>query len=121
MAKVDGDTIILGSAFYETGKYSTNGIHAKNGYNIAVDFSSKKGDVDVGEKSCKLNILCCDDESTLTRGAQLAERPIRRHGVKYMLGPYRSGVTKAIAPVTEKCRIPMMEAEGAARTSHQTR
>ena len=34
-AKVEGDTIVLGSAISFTGKYSTNGIHAKNGYNIA--------------------------------------------------------------------------------------
>ena len=31
-AKVVGDTILLGSAISFTGKYSTNGIHAKNGY-----------------------------------------------------------------------------------------
>ncbi|MEQ9682875.1 MAG: hypothetical protein RLO49_09230, partial [Rhodospirillales bacterium] len=35
-AKVEGDTIILGSAISFTGKYSTNGIHAKNGYDIGV-------------------------------------------------------------------------------------
>ena len=35
-ARVDGDTITLGSAISFTGKYSTNGIHAKNGYDIAV-------------------------------------------------------------------------------------
>lgn len=33
-----------------------------------------------------------------------------------MLGPYSSGLTKAIAPVTEKYKIPMVEAEGASRS-----
>jgi branched-chain amino acid transport system substrate-binding protein len=33
-----------------------------------------------------------------------------------MLGPYSSGLTKAIAPVTEKYQIPMVEAEGASRS-----
>lgn len=32
-----------------------------------------------------------------------------------MLGPYSSGLTKAIAPVTEKYQIPMVEAEGSSR------
>jgi branched-chain amino acid transport system substrate-binding protein len=32
------------------------------------------------------------------------------------LGPYSSGMTKAIAPVTEKYKIPMVEAEGASRS-----
>ena len=30
-----------------------------------------------------------------------------------MLGPYSSGLTKAIAPVTEKYGVPMVEANGA--------
>ena len=57
-----------------------------------------------------------DDESTPARGGQLAERLINQDGVKYMLGPYSSGLTKAIAPVTEKYKIPMVEAEGASRS-----
>ena len=115
-AKVEGDTIVLGSALSETGKYSTNGIHAKNGYNIAIDLINKTGGVKVGGKAYKLRVIYYDDESTPARGAQLAERLIRQDGVKYMLGPYSSGLTKAIAPVTEKYRIPMVEAEGASRS-----
>jgi branched-chain amino acid transport system substrate-binding protein len=33
-----------------------------------------------------------------------------------MLGPYSSGLTKAIAPVTEKNKVPMIEANGASRS-----
>ena len=36
-AKVVGDKIILGSAISLTGKYSSNGVHTQNGYNMAVD------------------------------------------------------------------------------------
>ncbi|UCH52353.1 MAG: amino acid ABC transporter substrate-binding protein, partial [Pseudomonadota bacterium] len=48
------------------------------------------------------------------RAAQLAERLINQDGVKYVLGPYSSGLTKAMAPVTEKYKIPMVEGNGAA-------
>jgi branched-chain amino acid transport system substrate-binding protein len=34
-----------------------------------------------------------------------------------MLGPYTSGMTKAIASVSEKFGVPMVEAEGASRSS----
>ena len=115
-AKVEGDTIILGSALSETGKYSTNGIHAKNGYNLAVKRINEMGGVKVGGKSYKLDIKYYDDESTPARGAQLAERLIKQDGVEFMLGPYSSGLTKAIAPITEKYGIPMVEAEGASRS-----
>ena len=115
-AKVEGDTIVLGSAISLTGKYSTNGIHAKNGYDLAVKMINEKGGVNVGGKSYKLEVVYYDDESTPARGAQLAERLIKQDGVKYMLGPYSSGLTKAVAPVTEKYKIPMVEAEGASRS-----
>lgn len=115
-AKVEGDTVILGSAISLTGKYSTNGIHAKNGYDLAVERINAMGGVNVGGKSYKLRVVYYDDESTPARGAQLAERLIKQDGVKYMLGPYSSGLTKAVAPVTEKYKIPMVEAEGASRS-----
>ncbi len=115
-AKVEGDTIILGSAISLTGKYSTNGIHAQNGYELAVKRINEMGGVKVGGKSYKLKVVYYDDESTPARGAQLAERLIKQDGVQFMLGPYSSGMTKAIAPVTEKYKIPMVEAEGASRS-----
>ncbi|MDH3472243.1 MAG: amino acid ABC transporter substrate-binding protein [Rhodospirillales bacterium] len=115
-AKVEGDTIILGSAISLTGKYSTNGIHAQNGYELAVKKINDMGGVKVGGKAYKLKVVYYDDESTPARGSQLAERLIKQDGVKYMLGPYSSGMTKAIAPVSEKYQIPMVEAEGASRS-----
>jgi branched-chain amino acid transport system substrate-binding protein len=115
-ARVDGDTITLGSAISFTGKYSTNGIHAKNGYDLAVEKINAAGGVKVGGKSYKLSVKYYDDESTPARTAQLLERLINQDGVKFVLGPYSSATTKAAAPVTEKYKIPMVEAEGASRS-----
>ena len=47
-------------------------------------------------------------ELVLSRPGQIALK-------RTLLGPYSSGLTKAIAPVTEKYKIPMVEANGAAR------
>ncbi|MDA0304798.1 MAG: amino acid ABC transporter substrate-binding protein [Proteobacteria bacterium] len=115
-AKVEGDTIVLGSAISFTGKYSTNGIHAKNGYNLGVKRINETGGVKVGGKAYQLKIIYYDDESTPLRTAQLGERLIKQDGVKYFLGPYSSATTKAMAPITEKYKIPMVEAEGASRS-----
>ena len=115
-AKVEGDTIILGSAISFTGKYSTNGIHASNGYNLGVKMINDSGGVRVGGKKYKLKIKYYDDESTPLRTAQLGERLIKQDGIKFFLGPYSSATTKAMAPITEKYKIPMVEAEGAARS-----
>jgi len=108
--------IVLGAAVSKTGKYATNGKHTINGYNLAVKRINAMGGVKVGGKSYKLKIIYYDDESRGARGAQLAERLINQDRVKYMLGPYSSGLTKAIAPITEKYKIPMVEANGASRS-----
>jgi len=110
------ETITLGSAISLTGKYSTNGLHAKNGYEFAVQKLKDNGGFKVGDTCYNFDIIYYDDESTPARGAQLAERLISQDDVQYMLGPYSSGLTKAIAPVTEKYKIPMVEAEGASRS-----
>tara|TARA_B100000315_G_scaffold163003_1_gene151454 strand:- start:1127 stop:2365 length:1239 start_codon:yes stop_codon:yes gene_type:complete len=115
-SKVVGDKIILGAAVSLTGKYSTNGKHTQNGYNLAVERINSMGGVEVGGKTYKFDIIYYDDESNSGRAAQLAERLIKQDGVHYMLGPYSSGLTKAIAPVTEENKIPMVEANGASRS-----
>jgi len=114
-AKVEGDTIYLGAAVSLTGKYSTAGNHTKRGYDLAIKRLNETGGVEVGGKRYKLDVVYYDDESTPARGAQLAERLILQDGVKFMLGPYSSGLTKAIAPVTEQHKVPMVEANGASR------
>jgi len=115
-SKVVGDKIILGAAVSLTGKYSSNGVHTQNGYNLAVERINSMGGIKVGGKTYKFEIIYYDDESNSGRAAQLAERLIKQDGVQFMLGPYSSGLTKAMAPVTEKYKIPMVEANGASRS-----
>lgn len=110
----DAGTIKLGAAVSLTGKYSSNGVYTRNGYDLAVKRINEHGGVKVGDKTYKLEVVYYDDESTPARGAQLAERLIQQDGVKYLLGPYSSGLTEAMAPVTEKYGVPMVEANGAA-------
>ena len=114
-AKVEGDTIVLGSANSLTGKYSSNGIDTQNGYDLAIKKINEMGGVTVGGKQYKLAVKYYDDESTPARTAQLLERLIEQDGVQYILGPYSSPTTIAAAPVVEKYKVPMVEAEGASR------
>jgi len=115
-ASAADDVITLGSAISITGKYSQEGKNASDGYNFAVKRINDMGGVKVAGKTYKLEIKYYDDESTPARTAQLLERIINQDGIKFILGPYGSGPTKAAAPVTEKYKIPMVEAEGASRS-----
>jgi len=110
------ETIILGSAISFTGKYSTNGGHASKGYDFAVKKINDAGGVKIGDKTYMLEVKYYDDESTPARTAQLLERLIEQDKVNFILGPYSSATTIAAAPVTEKYKIPMVEAEGASRS-----
>ncbi len=115
VAKVEGDTIVFGAAVSFTGKYSTNGKHTKNGYDLAVKRINEMGGVKVGNKTYKIKVQYYDDESTPARAGQLADRLIKQDGIKFILGPYGSGPTKGMAPITEKYKIPMVEGNGASR------
>ena len=48
---------MLGSAISLTGKYSSNGVHTQNGYNMAVDRINKMGGVEVQGKKYKFEII----------------------------------------------------------------
>lgn len=112
-ARAADDVITLGAAISLTGKYSTNGMNTRDGYMLAADRVNAAGGVKVGDKHYRIEVVFYDDESTPARAVQLAERLIRQDGVQFLLGPYGSGLTKAMAPVTEKYGVPMVEGNGA--------
>jgi branched-chain amino acid transport system substrate-binding protein len=103
-AKAPGaqDVIVLGAAVSLTGKHALYGANTKSGYKLAVRKINDKGGVKVGGKRYKLAVRYYDDESIPQRGPELAERLIKQDGVKFMLGPYGSNLTKAMLPVVEK-------------------
>jgi branched-chain amino acid transport system substrate-binding protein len=110
------EDLILGAAVSATGIYAANGNNTKNGYEFAVKKINDAGGVTIGGKCYRLKVKYYDDESTPARAAQLVERLIDQDKVKYMLGPYGTPLTKAILPVIEKYRIPLVQAEAASRS-----
>ena len=115
-AFADDDTITLGAAVSLTGKFAVSGKHTQNGYDFAVDKINAMGGVKVGDKTYKLAIKYYDDESEATRATELTERLVGQDGIKFILGPYGSPITAAMAPVVEKLKVPMVEGNGASRS-----
>ena len=106
---------MLGAPVSLTGKYALNGANTKNGYDLAIHKINDKGGVSIAGRPYRLVVHYYDDESTPARGTELAERLVKQDGVKFMLGPYGSGLTRAILPVIEKYKVPMVERNGSAR------
>lgn len=112
----DCGTIQLGAAVSLSGKYASNGKNTQNGYEFAVKKINDAGGVTIGGKCYHLNIKYYDDESTPARAAQLVERLIDQDNIKYILGPYGSPITKAVLPVAEKYKTPIVQGEAASRS-----
>jgi branched-chain amino acid transport system substrate-binding protein len=110
------EDLVLGAALSATGIYAANGNNTKNGYEFAAKKINDAGGVKIGDKCYHLKITYYDDESTPARAAQLVERLISQDQVKFVLGPYSSPMTKAILPVTEKYKTPVVQAEAASRS-----
>jgi branched-chain amino acid transport system substrate-binding protein len=110
------EDLVLGAALSATGIYASNGNNTKNGYEFAAKKINDAGGVKVGGKCYHIKITYYDDESTPARAAQLVERLISQDKVKFVLGPYSSPLTKAILPVTEKYKTPVVQSEAASRS-----
>jgi branched-chain amino acid transport system substrate-binding protein len=110
------EDLILGAALSASGIYASNGNNTKIGYEFAVKKVNDAGGIKIGGKCYHFKITYYDDESTPARAAQLVERLISQDQVKFMLGPYSSPLTKAILPVTEKYKTPVVQSEAASRS-----
>jgi branched-chain amino acid transport system substrate-binding protein len=108
------DAITFGAALSLTGKTATEGVQVKDGYDFYVDHINQMGGINLGGKKYKVAIKYYDDESSAATSAKLYEKLIAEDGIKLLLGPYSSGITMAASAVTEKYKVPMVLAHGAA-------
>ena len=113
-AALAADTIVFGAAISITGKTAKEGGYTRDGYQIAIDKINEMGGIKVGGKTYKLELKYYDDETKPERTAQLIEKLINEDKVNLILGPYGSSPTGTAAPLAEKYKIPMVEANGSA-------
>jgi branched-chain amino acid transport system substrate-binding protein len=110
------DTIVFGAAVSLTGKTAKEGEYTRDGYNFFVDTINAMGGITVGGKKYRVEVKYYDDESKSERTAQLIEKLINEDKVTFILGPYGSAPSGTAAPICEKYRIPMIEANGSAES-----
>lgn len=107
------DTIVLGAAVSQTGKYAREGKFYVDAYQMVVDAINKAGGVKVGGKAYKLELKMYDDQSDPNLSARLYTRLVTSDKVNFLLGPYSSGITIPASSVAEKYEIPMIQGGGA--------
>jgi branched-chain amino acid transport system substrate-binding protein len=74
------------------------------------------GGIKVGGKTYTVALKYYDDETKPERTAQLIEKLINEDKVHLLLGPYGSSPTGTAAPIAERYKIPMVEANGSAES-----
>jgi len=112
-SNVIANDITFGAVVSLSGKYSTSGKHVQRGYDLAIQHINNSGGININGKKHKLEIIYYDDTSDKETAKLFSKKLIIEDKVDFMLGPYGSNITAAIAPITEKYKIPMIEANGA--------
>jgi branched-chain amino acid transport system substrate-binding protein len=111
------DTIVFGAAISITGKTAKEGEYTRDGYQFAIDRINELGGIHSGGKTYRVVLKYYDDETKPERTAQLFEKLINEDKVNLLLGPYGSSPTGTAAPIAERYKIPMVEANGAAEST----
>ncbi len=91
-----------------SGDLATGGNVTKRGYDLWAQAVNEAGGIAVGGKKYPVKLVYADAQSNPSQGAAAAERLITQEEVDFLLGPYSSGVTLAVAPVVEKYKVPMI-------------
>jgi branched-chain amino acid transport system substrate-binding protein len=91
-----------------SGDLATGGNVTKRGYDLWAQAVNEAGGIAIGAKKYPVKLFYADAQSNPSQGASAAERLITQERVDFLLGPYSSGVTIAVAPVVEKYKVPMI-------------
>lgn len=89
-----------------SGELAFGGNVTKRGYDLWAETVNQQGGIDIAGKKYKVKLIYADDQSTPATAAVAGERLITQEKVDFILGPYASGTTLALAPITEKYKVP---------------
>jgi branched-chain amino acid transport system substrate-binding protein len=103
--------VLIGGAISQTGRYAEPAGRQVNSIKLWVDEVNARG----GLLGHKIKLILLDDRSDTQTSIKLYEKLITEDKVDIVLGPYSSGITEAVANVTERYKMPFV-AYGAAST-----
>jgi branched-chain amino acid transport system substrate-binding protein len=111
-AAPEGDPIRIGASVSTTGTNGRTGLYQQEAYQLWEAQKNASG----GLLGRPVEMVLYDDQSDPTTGARLYERLITEDEVDLVMGPYASGVTQAVAQVTESYGYPLLVAGASANS-----
>lgn len=106
----------IGASVSLTGNFAQPGKFVNDGYLLWEEQVNKKGGIKVGNDVYKVKMIIYDDQSDPNTAVRLAEKLITEDKVNFMFGPYGSGMTNAVAAITDKYKVILIAAAGNADT-----
>src|SRR5258708_22872169 len=103
-----GADIVIGVPNAATGAYNVEGPLTKQGYDLWQEWANNQGGIEVQGVRHKVRLIYQDDQSTPQLSAQIAERMLTDDKVQFLLSPYGSAPSAAVAAAAEKHRIPLV-------------
>src|SRR5689334_11573184 len=103
-----GADIVIGVPNAATGDYNVEGPLTKQGYDMWADWTNARGGIEVQGVRHKVRLLYQDDQSQPQLSAGIAERMLTDDKAQFLLAPYGSPPTAAVAAVAEKHHVPMV-------------
>jgi branched-chain amino acid transport system substrate-binding protein len=110
------DKFVFGSAVAHTGKFAREGANLKKAYDFWAEAVNAKGGIEVGGKKYLVEIRYYDDRSDPQTATKLMEKLITEDKVDLIFGPFSSDCVGPSSTITEKYKVPMIEAAGNAGT-----
>lgn len=110
-----GNTLLFGAPISLTGATATEGHLTLEGYQLWVKAVNDQGGIKVGDKTYTVKLKYYDDGSSTTKSAQFTQQLITTDKVNFLLGPYGTAATLQDESIAEQYKIPMVEANGAAK------
>jgi branched-chain amino acid transport system substrate-binding protein len=101
-------TIRCGVVTSLSGENRFGGNLTRRGYDLWAEEVNKLGGVEIAGQRYPVEMFYGDDQSRPASGADAAERLIIQDQVAVIFGPYTSGVTLAVQPISAKYRVPMI-------------
>lgn len=103
------EPITIGVSLGLTGRYSAMALQQEHGFELWQKDVNRSGDI-LGKQ---VQLLIRDDKSDPEIAKKLYRNMIDNDKVDFCFGPYSTGLTAAVLPITEKRRVPLLISGGA--------
>jgi branched-chain amino acid transport system substrate-binding protein len=114
-AEAQREKFVFGSAIAHTGKFAREGTNLKRAHDFWAGLVNAQGGIEVKGKKYPVEIIYYDDKSDPATATKLIEKLITEDKVDLIFGPFSSDCVGPSSTITEKYKVPMIEAAGNAR------